>query len=99
MIKIDLNSNLKDLKGNDLSGTSLTLGGWLAKLLAELPDKSDPIKYLDFARTLDTTSCLEVDKSDYDKIFNIVKSSESVAVLVKGQILERMQSDKEKSNN
>jgi len=86
MKKLNFDFNLKDLQGNEI--TEAKANHILANLLVS-QTKGDAIKLYTWGLELYKTGELNLDKSDAQVLENIIKESETLTVLAKGQILEQ----------
>ncbi len=85
MKTIDLNWSIKDLDEKEIDNAKANKL-FAGSLMAE--KNGDPVKYFDWAMTLNKTGIIEVDDADFDKLKEVVKSSESLAMLSKAQYLK-----------
>ena len=89
---INLNKKFKSLKGEEIEGA--TLGQILAGKLAET-NEGDAIKYYDWALKLHNNEEINIDNSDYRKLYDFVKDSKALTNLAKAQVLKGLESQKE----
>lgn len=87
MKKIDLNFPLKDLKGNKVEGGT---AGELLGLCFSESRSGDKLKFYNWAVKLSMNEVLEIDQSDFETIKNFVKTTEMMAAIAAGQIIEAL---------
>lgn len=68
------------------------LGREFARAMAN--DKTKIVKYLDWARDLSQGKVIDVDRADQDMIGEFVINNQNLQALVKGQILEALEKQK-----
>ena len=86
-MKINLNSALLDLDGNEIADSNM--GKILAQLLIS-ETKGDALKFWDWAMKLHKGEVLDLDKSDQEVFKNFVKETEKLPIITKAQILEKL---------
>lgn len=86
-MKINLNSALVDLDGNEIADSNM--GKILAQLLIS-ETKGDALKFWDWAMKLHKGEVLDLDKSDQEVFKNFVKETEKLPIITKAQILEKL---------
>jgi cell division septal protein FtsQ len=84
-MKISLNFLIKDLDGKPIE--DVNAGKLVAQLLATSTE-NDAIKLMAWALSFHSGNDVELDKSDFSKLKEIITSSKSLTNLVKAQILE-----------
>lgn len=83
MKEVNLNFDFTDLDGNKIDN----LGRLTAQaLVAEV--KGDPIKYFDWAMSLNKLKSVSMDESDFIKFKSLISDSSNLTILAKGQILK-----------
>ena len=96
MIKIDLKVPLIEADDSTVvPGESNLLNSIVSMWLSRATEDSDPVKSTEWAISLRKTGFIEIDNSDYDKLYKRVKSAKEFANLVKYRILSKMSEDKE----
>lgn len=92
-IKINLDVPFINLDGSQFydepAGMKQTLGRVLGNQLVA-SNRSDAVKYYDWAIALYNGQAIEVDKSDFNKIKDFVDKHEGMIVLAKAQILQAL---------
>ncbi len=83
-MKLDLNFDLKDLAGNAIPEANC--GKIVANALSQEAN-GDALKYWDWALKLHNGKILELDNSDQQTFKDYIKSSQSLSVLLKAQVL------------
>lgn len=86
MKQLDLNANIKDLDGKEIEPACKYLAGMLMH-----EKEGDPVKYFDWAFSLNKCEVITVDDSDFTKIKAIVKNTQAYPMLVKGQLLKTLE--------
>lgn len=84
-INLNLNSNLKDLDGNEIENANI--GEILAKQLVSTTD-GDALKHFDWALVLKKGETIDLDTSDQEYLKRFVKESKGMTILTKAQILK-----------
>ena len=89
--KINFNTPLLALNGLPLTEGSkeITLGAILAPAIAQ-QTKGDALKLYSWAITIYKNEDLTLDKSDQNTLKDLIISNDSITVLVKAQLLERL---------
>src|SRR5688500_6575732 len=91
MIKVNLSLPIKNLDGTDIENSSM------AKLVAQMlasSNKGPAIKLLHMGINFFKDGEVTVDQSDFDLLRGLVDSNETITILAKGQILQKMDQDK-----
>ena len=95
MIKLNFNKDFIGLDGKVIEGQ-----GKLSKMIGNMLANSqtgDAVKYLSWGIQLYKDGVLEVDQSDFDAIKSFINDNKTVAVMLKGRLLEIVrESEKEK---
>lgn len=84
---MDLNFNLLSLDGQEIADAHA--GKLLANVLVSA-GKGDAMKYWTWAQKLYAGEELSLDPSDMETLKNFVKESDTMSILAKAQILERI---------
>ena len=95
MIKLNFNFKLKDLDNNDIPD------GEAAKIVSDtlaITKSSDTVKSWEYALVIRSKKFLELNStSDFDFLINIIKSSENLLPLGKGQLILELTKQKDES--
>jgi hypothetical protein len=83
-MKLDLNFDLKNLEGNAIPNSNC--GKIVANALSQ-EAKGDALKYWDWATKLYNGKVIELDNSDQGTFKEYIKSSQSLSILLKAQVL------------
>ncbi len=100
MIKLDFNTailNLDDTEAKDTDESTVMMYKHVGNHLANFTDTDDPLKFYQFATDIYKNRAVEIDKSDYDKIYAFYKGNKKLPPVIRGQIMQQMDSCKEKS--
>lgn len=84
-MKISLNYLIKDLDGKEINEANA--GKLVAQLLSSL-NEGDAVKYMAWALTFHSGNEVELDKSDFTKLKEVISSCKTLTNLVKAQLLE-----------
>lgn len=83
-MKLDLSSKIKSIDGEDFSETFALV---LSKILMS-SNKGDAIKLYDWAMNLHKDGSIEIDNSDKNILTKFIETTESISILIKGQLLK-----------
>jgi hypothetical protein len=83
-MKLDLNFDLKDLAGNPIPDANC--GKVVANTLIQGAE-GDALKFWGWATKLHNGEVLNLDDSDAETFKNFIKSSQSLTILLKSQVL------------
>lgn len=89
-MKIDFNFNLLDLDGNPIENANV--GKLIANVLVQ-QSKGDPLKFWDWALSLNKGEILDLDSSDQETLKNFIKENEQITIIAKAQILKALKKD------
>lgn len=83
-MKLDLNFELTDLAGQPIKDANA--GKIVANALSQ-DSTGDALKFWDWATKLYNGKVLDLDASDIETFKNFIKNSQSLTILLKGQVL------------
>jgi hypothetical protein len=90
---INLDFQVKSPNGEDFKGDDSHIGKILANSIFQA-NKGNSIKLYDWAMKLWNKEKLVVDSTDFDMLRAFIDSAESLNILVKGQLLKSLDSQK-----
>lgn len=88
MIEINLSSHALDINGNVLN-KDITMGESLANVLVG-GTKGEALKFYDWAISLAKTGKITVDEHDFKKIKLFVEESENIFIILKAQLIRKL---------
>lgn len=88
MLTINLDVSLKRASGDEVEDSNMAK--IVSNQLVSLT-KGEPLKYWLWAQSLWKKGTVQLDKPDFVKLQEVVESSDSLTILAKAQILERLE--------
>lgn len=88
--EINLNFDLKNLDESKIGNAGAVVGQHLV-----LGNKGDALKFYAWAQAFHKGTLVELDNSDFRKLRDWIEASETLSILVKGQVIEYLDSVKE----
>lgn len=93
-MELNLNFQCKSPSGEDFKGDESNMGKILANVIFQA-NKGNSIKLYDWALKLWNKEKIVVDATDYEVLKTFIDTSESMNILVKGQLLKSLESQKQ----
>lgn len=88
-MKLNFDFQIKALDGKEFKGDESNAAKILGSMLSAL-NKGNSMKLWDWAQTIWNKKDLEIDKTDSEVLKALIENSESLPVITKAQLIERI---------